>query len=69
MLMIAVTDETWELCTALLGDTPVVHGTETFVIFGKDFAPEQIFAWELERYLPANDTRQVTVEIFHTKEK
>ena len=64
MMIIPVTDLTWDLCTALLGDAPVVHGTETFVVVSEGDAPTQIFAWELEEHLPADNARHMDIRVF-----
>lgn len=64
MTIIPVTKDTLELCTALLGDTPTIHGTPTFVICGDGQAAEQIFAWELEERLPAQRARSARIIIY-----
>ena len=64
MMIIPVTDVTWELCTALLGDSPVVHGTPTFVKVEEGDAPTQIFAWELEQHLPADNAMSIDVMVY-----
>lgn len=63
MMIIPVKKETLELCTALLGDTPTIHATPSFVVVEGQTA-NQIMAWELEENLPASDARPVEILIY-----
>lgn len=70
MMIIAITEETYELCTALNGgEPPVVHGTPTFLVWNPPEATIQCFAWELEDILPADNAKPVELIIYTERNK
>lgn len=73
MMLIEITEATYELVTALnRGEPPTVHGTRSFFVWrGNDPNAKhtQCFPWELEEYFPAENTRRGAIIMYTDTER
>lgn len=69
MMAIPVNDDTFELCTHLLGDSPINHGTPSFVVIKDGRPPEQVLAYFLESVFPANNAVHTKLTVYTERRK